>query len=481
MKLSSIFYVLSLSSLLLSCTGKEGKPTYKAKPALRISPIEVSSTRGTFLIEMLNAQDCHLLFKKRELARAELSEVLQEGEKTAAGRFEKFDLEPQTNYILYGVASDDKGQHSSIYELEFNTIEGPEILYDWEKARKEKASYSNMALCYGGSAHRVPFEWNQDRFAHHVSYTDKEGKEHWLFDAFLAIEFADSGYKMEYSIGYQGNAADKKSWTRLLDYWFDEENGFAALDRAVEETAKRIGPPPTKRKVVITLPDPIIHKISKDVNSETVYWGFLDGKAMDFGKAADRRTALKWYIDEARARWNRANYKNLEFIGFYIVSEDLATPGDGYSTELKHWEDIYPEMSKYVHACNETLNWIPYNSARGYQNWQKFGIDYAMMQPNYFWHSTYDMGAYMDKVRSAGLSMEFEFDSALLEKNSDSAPYRERFYKYMDMCKQMELYGKRELSYYFGQDDFYNISVSEYPLDQQLYHDLCNFIINSIH
>ena len=249
----------------------------------------------------------------------------------------------------------------------------------------------------------------------------------------------------------------------------------------MEETAKRIGPPPTKRKVVITLPDPIIHKISKDVNSETVYWGFVDGKAMDFGKAADRRTALKWYIDEARARWNRANYKNLEFIGFYIVSEDLATPGDGYSTELKHWEDIYPEMSNYIHACNETLNWIPYNSARGYQNWQKFGIDYAMMQPNYFWHSTYDMGAYMDKVRSAGLSMEFEFDSALLEKNSDSAPYRERFYKYMDMCKQMELYGKRELSYYFGQDDFYNISVSEYPLDQQLYHDLCNFIINSIH
>lgn len=481
MRLSRIICALSLSSLLLSCTGKEGEPTYQAKPALRISPIEVSSTRGTFLIETVNASECHILCLKRNESSPIVSDILEKGEKTEAGNYEIFDLEPETLYTLYGVASDEKEQTSSIYRVEFSTIKGPEVLYDWEKARKEKARYSNLALCYGGSAHRVPYQWNEDRFAHHVTYKDKSGVEHWLFDAFLAIEFADSGYHMEYAIGYQGNAADKASWTRLLDYWFDEQDGFAALNRAVGEAIKRIGNPPTKRKVVITLPDPIIYKVSKDATSGTVYWGFIDGKAMDFSKAADRRAAMKWYIDEVRARWNRANYENLEFIGFYIVSEDLATPGNGYSTELKRWEDIYPEMSDYIHACNETLNWIPYNSAAGYQNWEKFGIDYAMMQPNYFWHSTYDMNAYMSKVLSTGLSMEFEFDSAILESSEGSAPYRERFYKYMDMCKQMDLYGKRELSYYFGQDDFYKISTSEYPLDQTLYHDLCNFIINSIH
>ena len=258
-------------------------------------------------------------------------------------------------------------------------------------------------------------------------------------------------------------------------------DGFAALDRSVGKAIEKLGVPPTKRKVIITLPDPIIYQNFKDVKSSTTYWGFIDGKQMDFKKAADRRAAMKWYIDEARKRWNNSNYQNLEFMGFYIISEDLAVPGYGWNPELKHWEDIYPEMSNYIHACNETLTWIPYNSSGGHQLWKDFGIDYAMMQPNYFWHAEYDMNAYMAMVLSNKLSMEFELDSAILEKNNDSFGYRSRFYEYMSMCKKMNLYGKRELSYYFGTNDFYDLSLSTYPKDNKLYHDLCKFIIESTH
>ena len=49
------------------------------------------------------------------------------------------------------------------------------------------------------------------------------------------------------------------------------------------------------------------------------------------------------------------------------------------------------------------------------------------------------------------------------------------------MCKKMNLYGKRELSYYFGTNDFYDLSLSTYPKDNKLYHDLCKFIIESTH
>lgn len=84
-------------------------------------------------------------------------------------------------------------------------------------------------------------------------------------------------------------------------------------------------------------------------------------------------------------------------------------------------------------------------------------------------------------VLSNGLSMEFELDSEILEKNTDSFGYRSRFYEYMSMCKKMNLYGKRELSYYFGTNDFYDLSLSTYPKDNKLYNDLCKFIIESIH
>ena len=467
--------------MALSCVSKEEKPSYKAKPALRISPIEVSSTRGTFLVETLNATGVNLLCLESKENAPSTDEIIDKGEHTTQGEYLLMGLEGQKDYVLYGVATDDKGQRSSICKVPFSTIEGPRELYDWEKNRIEKPRYSNLALCYGGSAHRVPFLWDEQRFDRHVTYNDEAGKTHWLFDAFLAIEFADTKSNKAYMLGNGRPSADKASWTDLLDYWFDEENGFAALDRSVGKAIEKLGVPPTKRKVIITLPDPIIYQNFKDVTSSTTYWGFIDGKQMDFKKAADRRAAMKWYIDEARKRWNNSNYQNLEFMGFYIISEDLAVPGYGWNPELKHWEDIYPEMSNYIHACNETLTWIPYNSSGGHQLWKDFGIDYAMMQPNYFWHAEYDMNAYMAMVLSNGLSMEFELDSAILEKNNDSFGYRSRFYEYMSMCKKMNLYGKRELSYYFGTNDFYDLSLSTYPKDKKLYNDLCKFIIESIH
>lgn len=473
--------MLFLSLMALSCVSKEEKPSYKAKPALRISPIEVSSTRGTFLVETLNATGVNLLCLESKENAPSTDEIIDKGEHTTQGEYLLMGLEGQKDYVLYGVATDDKGQRSSICKVPFSTIEGPRELYDWEKNRIEKPRYSNLALCYGGSAHRVPFLWDEQRFDRHVTYNDEAGKTHWLFDAFLAIEFADTKSNKAYMLGNGRPSADKASWTDLLDYWFDEENGFAALDRSVGKAIEKLGVPPTKRKVIITLPDPIIYQNFKDVTSSTTYWGFIDGKQMDFKKAADRRAAMKWYIDEARKRWNNSNYQNLEFMGFYIISEDLAVPGYGWNPELKHWEDIYPEMSNYIHACNETLTWIPYNSSGGHQLWKDFGIDYAMMQPNYFWHAEYDMNAYMAMVLSNGLSMEFELDSAILEKNNDSFGYRSRFYEYMSMCKKMNLYGKRELSYYFGTNDFYDLSLSTYPKDKKLYNDLCKFIIESIH
>lgn len=480
-KLKLILGTVLLPLALLTCKPVEGTPLHKNKPALRIVQQDIFASKGTFTVETVNATAVYILCLEKTVGAPDADGIIAEGTRTEAGIYIQTGLESGRYYALYAVATDDEGQRSSVYTLAFSTLDGPEVLYDWEKNRTDKPRYSNLALCYGGSAHRSPYLWDQDRFAAHTTFTDTEGREHWLFDAFLAIEFVDTERNMSYMLGNGRPSADKTSWTALVDYWFDSENGFAALDRAVGEAAERLGEPATTRKVVMTLPDPIIYKNYKDTQSSTAYWGFLDGKQMDFSKAEDRRQVLRWYIDEVRKRWHNASYRNLEFIGFYIISEDLATPGYGWSAELKHWEDIYPEISDYIHSCNETLTWIPYNSAGGYQNWKTFGIDYAMMQPNYFWHPEYNMDTYMSIVKSNGLSMEFELDEKILSGSEGSDAYRTRFYKYMSMCREMELYGKRELSYYFGTNDFYNLSKSGSQKDIDLYQNLCNFIIESIH
>ncbi len=480
-RIKLILGAVLLPLILLTCKPMEGTPIHKNRPALRIVEQDIFASRGTFLIEMVNADKAYILCKEKEETDPSAEFIIENGVSSAAGEYVQNGLESGKHYTIFGVATDDKGQESNICKLDFSTIAGAEVLYDWEKSRTEKPYYSNLALCYGGSSHRTPYLWDEDRFSAHVTYTDDKGVEKWLFDAFLAIEFVDAARSKSYMLGHGNPSADKASWTALMDYWFDSSNGFSALDKAVGKASERIGKPQTKRKVVMTLPDPIIYQNFKDTQSSTTYWGFLDGKQMDFSKAADRRQALRWYIDEVRRRWNNSSFENLEFIGFYIISEDLATPGYGWNPELKRWEDIYPEISDYIHSCNETLSWIPYNSSGGHQNWKKFHIDYAMMQPNYFWHSEYNMDTYMSMVKNNDLSMEFELDSKILESSDGSDTYRERFYKYMSMCKEMGLYGKRELSYYFGTNDFYTLSKSSYPKDKDLYRNLCNFIIESIH
>jgi len=106
---------------------------------------------------------------------------------------------------------------------------------------------------------------------------------------------------------------------------------------------------------------------------------------MDFAKGADRVAACKWYIDQVRRRFDEGNYQYVELAGFYPISEEIVTPGDGYCHELKKSEEVIPQVAEYLHSINQSFCWIPYNRAAGYTKWKEMGIDYAYMQPNHYW------------------------------------------------------------------------------------------------
>ena len=265
-------------------------------------------------------------------------------------------------------------------------------MYAWEQERDAIPSYTDLVLCYGGSHHRTPYRWDKERFTPFVTYVDEEGREHWLFDGFLFLEFQDSsrpdGGKYAYMVGVlrgQGISAGKQQWKELIDYWFDGDNGVNALEAAVKEASQRLGTPPAKRKVVMVMPDPIIYQKYDDTSESTTYWGSLDGRRMDFAKGADRVAACKWYIDQVRRRFDEGNYQYVELAGFYPISEEIVTPGDGYCHELKKSEEVIPQVAEYLHSINQSFCWIPYNRAAGYTKWKEMGIDYAYMQPNHYW------------------------------------------------------------------------------------------------
>lgn len=347
-------------------------------------------------------------------------------------------------------------------------------LYDWEEARDGILDYTDMVLLYGGGAQRYIPNWDADRLSAYVTYTDQKNVEKWFFDSFLFLEFADYGSgsaNVTFATGYKNpntgkllDSATKKDWGKLAEYYFLENHNLDQLDATVANAARRIGRPAVKPRVIITIPEPIMHKNCGDNNSSTVYWGELDGKQLDFSKTADRVEACCWYIDRVRALFNKRDYQNIELAGFYWIAER--------STESTK---ILSSISEYLHERNYSFNWIPYFNADGYGQWKVWGFDYAYLQPNYFFNDATPISRLTEAcsmASSAKMGMEMEFDDNALASNGRAYKLR----NYMEAFRNAGIWDNSRLAYYQGNNTVYTLKMSSNAEDQELYHEFAAFV-----
>lgn len=372
---------------------------------------------------------------------------------------------------------------------------GPK-LYDWEK--DEIRPIADAVICYGGHESRNPYLWTPERFHETVAYTDENGQEHWFFDNMIVMELWDDDYAVTYSIANDGRYSSRKEhWQRQIDYWFSKENGFAALEASIADVASRIGNPPTKRGIIFSLPDPVYFEhytdAMKGTNRNTVYWGEIDGVQMDFAKAEDRVKAYKWMVDAVRAAFAEADYKHIELIGFYVLSEELSVPGS-FRYEYKEHDITIKATADYCHSVGEGFYWVPYAMAPGIERGKDFGFDLVVMQPNYYWTDAKWSWDQIEKaIEEHDLGMELEFEgthgepltSSILSKlkNGEPNPYADRnkarFQEYLDNARSRGIYGTRPLVLYPGTNALYELAVSDDAKDREMYHKLGKFIIES--
>lgn len=369
-------------------------------------------------------------------------------------------------------------------------------LYDWEK--DEIRPIADAVICYGGHESRNPYLWTPERFHETVAYTDENGQEHWFFDNMIVMELWDDDYAVTYSIANDGRYSSRKEhWQRQIDYWFSQENGFAALEASIADVASRIGNPPTKRGIIFSLPDPVYFEhytdAMKGTNRNTVYWGEIDGVQMDFAKAEDRVKAYKWMVDAVRAAFAEADYKHVELIGFYVLSEELSVPGS-FRYEYKEHDITIKATADYCHSVGEGFYWVPYAMAPGIERSKDFGFDLVVMQPNYYWTDAKWSWDQIEKaIEEHDLGMELEFEgthgepltSSILSKlkNGEPNPYADRnkarFQEYLDNARSRGIYGTRPLVLYPGTNALYELAVSDDAKDREMYHKLGKFIIES--
>lgn len=288
-----------------------------------------------------------------------------------------------------------------------------------------KTNYiSDLVLLYHGGTHRL--DYTKEELAPYV-YQLKDGKRDWLYDGFLFIEFKDNR-GAQYADGYGNRPANKNDWIWLLSRNFEKNKGVHALNTLLDELHKRKEVPKRKRKVVLTLPEPI--KNFED-------WGLAGSVKVNFSSNADRITACKWYIDYVIAEWKKQNFQHVDFDGFYWVAETQ-----------KNQEGILPEIGKYIREKGYKFYWIPYMYAEGAEKWKEAGFDIAYQQPNYFFDlnrpkSLFDKAISNSNNYKMGLEMEFD------DRVSDP-DFLTRYYDYIEAFEADKAWDNKPIAYYEG-------------------------------
>lgn len=325
--------------------------------------------------------------------------------------------------------------------------------------QKTAPNATDTVLIYQGGSGRLP--WTPDQFKPYVSYPDpRDGREKWLFDGFLFIEFRDG--KRTFS-GAEGNGkwepADKGLWTRLLNKNFEPGHGVPALETWCGLTESRLGAPVRPRQVILTLPEPVENYAN---------WGELDGRRLDFSALADRVAACEWHIDEAMKRWQELAPKHLTLAGFYFVPES-ASPGN---------QQMLPLVAKKIHSLGLKFFWIPYWHAKIAGDWPSLGFDIASQQPNYFFHPTLpeaQMQKACDFARAHGMGLEMEFDDRLITQPDVFAP---RFDGYLKAFAGNGIKDSAAMSYYEGGGTILHLSRAEKPSIHAYYDRIAQWVID---
>ncbi len=347
-----------------------------------------------------------------------------------------------------------------------------ENLYEFEKAHKDITAPSDLVLIYGGSAHRQPVDFLESSAIDYVSYKDRSGESHWLFDGMLFLEFMDAGGPYDnktFVTGYQYNgeylpSADKSYWERLADYYFKEGVNLDAVESAIRKVSSAVGNPPSKRKIIIGIPEPITWEYSNTSSGTTAYWGELDGRTLDFSVNEDRVAACRWYIDRIRANFASKEYEYIDLVGFYWVAE-----------RASYTDKVMPEIAEYLNSMNYSFNWIPYYNADGSTAWKSYGFNYAYLQPNYFFNDV-DYSRLTNACNTAelyGMGMEMEFDGNALASNGRGYKLRD----YMKAFRENGVWENSILAYYQGSYALKWLKDSDIREDVDLYNDFCEFVI----
>ncbi|MFD0715478.1 DUF4855 domain-containing protein [Paenibacillus sp. GCM10027626] len=286
----------------------------------------------------------------------------------------------------------------------------------------ESANIEDQFLWYSGpmsEANKAFTDWTKEKALAMLGYLDVQGNiKDWFFDDLLALPVM----AMITPSGLDGNGAakfvTKQDLLAYLDFIFQDETQFGAIDWAAGEINAKLG---TNKKVRINMSIPWIISSSDfgDIVGDgsklsTNFADFADQVAdpqsregkFEMHRLAleNKKLAFKWYIDEVIKRFEQAGYKNLTLDSFYWMHERIL--------EAEGEVDAIRSTAEYLKSKNYFFTWIPYIGPSSPYVWRDLGFTAASIQPSFAFNASKkaifpEMAKLAKKV---GASIEIEYD-----------------------------------------------------------------------
>ncbi len=241
--------------------------------------------------------------------------------------------------------------------------------------------------------------WYSLEYLPYITYISEEAVPiDWMFDTVLLCPQGTTPSGRNLNATKVSEAATIDDWKWYLEETFRPNQQISALNQAVGIGQKLLNEPDKKIKVILTLinPSPLQQKFgSLKVSGESLNF---DWNQIGIEQSLKNRlSAIEWLMDELLTSWEAENPENLELIGFYWQPEAIRF-------QFSPKEDIFiNKVADLVHKRGYKLFWIPFYGAEGSYNWQQYGFDVAILQPNYMF----------SEVGEERLKLAFEIASSL--------------------------------------------------------------------
>ncbi|WP_339251836.1 DUF4855 domain-containing protein [Sporosarcina sp. FSL W8-0480] len=309
-------------------------------------------------------------------------------------------------------------------------------------AAADKTNLNSGVLIYNGFNETEKFSTNF--FNQYLKTKLKDGERKDMFDTFVILGLRYNENNDQFVDG-PSNHANYADWRTYIERTFAQDGAVVNLNSTARHLNRKVD-------VYIAIPypkrnEPII-KFNGESAGSDVY---------------ARYDLANWYVKEVMERFETGKYENLNFKGFYWLSETVRTVDD---------EVIISSISSILKKNDKFFIYSPHATSTNFYKWKDYGFDAAFLQPNAFRSNINNKEERLHRAflnaQIYGTGITIEIDSYHNDKAEQGV---EAFDLYMDMSKRYGL-DEKGMMFYQGVNMVERMATFENPIYKRWYEQL---------